>query len=485
MGAQDKIERTLKQIHVMFSEGPIIAGNPDKVVVDKKEVFAILEQLNLAMYEMMDEYEATSQARELAQRRSEKKGEELLSRISKQADDVYAASLIYTDNALNQVQKLMEEAMSASQSALRRLNAEMERERKRVKGDQRELQAQLRDFKESNKYLNIIDRYNKERQKKEKEKQIQQGKKEPEKRIQNEAKHYALNEMPEIRVNPAYFERRRRKAEIEERDKNESEATLQSTAEEKQRSSEEAKGAEGAEQRANASTEAEQTDRPKRPESKIQEAGADAKQEGDAVVNIEELEGLLLLSLEEEEVGSFAGGEEVGSFAGEKEKVGSFAGEEESGGAVGEGKEHGETDAEETKSVSSEVDAEDSFDWNEIELEDDSDEGYAKAARIGEHSTRLSAADEELLPSTSLNEDEELSPMMSSIEDEELPPMPSSIEDEEPEPFVMPEIKVDLDAEYFKWRAQEQEAKNGTDDAAEEDASVVRKKERRFLFGKR
>lgn len=49
----------------------------------------------------------------------------------------------------------------------------------------------------------------------------------------------------------------------------------------------------------------------------------------------------------------------------------------------------------------------------------------------------------------------------------------------------MPEIKVDLDAEYFKWRAQEQEAKNGTDDAAEEDASVVRKKERRFLFGKR
>ena len=106
MGAQDKIERTLKQIHVMFSEGPIIAGNPDKVVVDKKEVFAILEQLNLAMYEMMDEYEATSQARELAQRRSEKKGEELLSRISKQADDVYAASLIYTDNALNQVQKL-------------------------------------------------------------------------------------------------------------------------------------------------------------------------------------------------------------------------------------------------------------------------------------------------------------------------------------------------------------------------------------------
>ena len=209
MSAQDKIERSLKQIHVLFSEGPIISGNPDKVVVDKKEVFAILEQLNLAIYEMMDQYEATSQARELAQRRSEKKGEELLERISRQADDVYAASLIYTDNALDQVQELLQKVMETSQRTWKQLGRELEREKSRVKKDQRELKDQLKDFKDSNKYLTIIENYNREREKKEQKKEG----KEPKKRIQNEAKHYTLNEMPEIRVNPAYFERRRQKAE--------------------------------------------------------------------------------------------------------------------------------------------------------------------------------------------------------------------------------------------------------------------------------
>ncbi len=316
MSAQDKIERTLKQIHVLFSDGPIIAGNPDKVVVDKKEVFAILEQLNLAVYELMDQYEATQQARELAQRRSEKKGEELLQRISRQADDVYAASLIYTDNALEQMQKLMEEAINSSKNAWNRFNTELEKERNRIKGDQKELKDQLKDFQDSNKYLNIIEEYNRKQEKKEKE-GTDTGKK-----IQNEAKHYALNEIPEIRVNPAYFERRRRKSEMQETEEN-----------------------------------------------FLPVPAGEAKQ----------------LSYEE-----------------------------------GEDKTASDSDL-------------------VIDMEDFDD----------------------------------------------LPSMPTVIEEEpEQQLFVMPEIKVDLDAEYFKWQAQEKGAVNGTDGGTEE-GTAVRKKERRFLFGKK
>ena len=100
MSIQDKIERIIKQIHVLFSEGTVIPGEENKVIVDKTDIFPILEQLNLAIYELMDQYEATVRSRELAQRKSEKEGKELVERISQQTEDIYAASLIYTDDAL-------------------------------------------------------------------------------------------------------------------------------------------------------------------------------------------------------------------------------------------------------------------------------------------------------------------------------------------------------------------------------------------------
>lgn len=204
MSAQDKIERILKQIHVLLAEGEPVSGDGDKITVDKKEVLATLEQLNLAVYEIMDQYEVTSQARELAERRSEKKGEAMMARISAQVEDVYAASLIYTDEALSKLQHLMTETMASNQEIWHKFSMELEQEKRRMKEDQLELREQLQDFKDSNKYLLMIEDCNREREKQEKEKDGKAS----EKKIQNEAKHYSMNVKPEIKVNPAYFERR-------------------------------------------------------------------------------------------------------------------------------------------------------------------------------------------------------------------------------------------------------------------------------------
>lgn len=204
MSAQDKIEQILKRIHVLLAEGESVSGDRDKIAVDKKEVLATLEQLNLAVYEIMDQYEVTSQARELAERRTEKKGEEMIARISAQAEDVYAASLMYTDEALRKLQRLMTETMASNQEIWNKFNMELEQEKRRMKDDQKELREQLQDFKDSNKYLVMIEECNREREKQEKEKDGKAS----EKKIQNEAKHYGMNGKPEIKVNPAYFERR-------------------------------------------------------------------------------------------------------------------------------------------------------------------------------------------------------------------------------------------------------------------------------------
>lgn len=219
MSTQDKMERILKQIHVVLAEGETVPEKPGKVLVDRDEVFSILEQLNVIVNDMMEEYELTSQARELAQRRNEKKGEEMIARVTSQADDVYAASLIYTDEALAGIQRLMNDALAASRRIWSQVTENIEKEQRRVREDQMELREQLQDFKDSNKYITMIEECNREREKLEKEKKSG----EQEKKIQNEAKHYPMKGKPEIKVNASYFERRK-KAEAGQEDSGQADA---------------------------------------------------------------------------------------------------------------------------------------------------------------------------------------------------------------------------------------------------------------------
>jgi hypothetical protein len=204
MSVQDNVERILKNIHLLFSEGQEVSGDPDLIAVDKKILFKLLEKLNLSMYEVMDQYEATAQSRELALRKNEKRGEQIVEQANKQVEDIYAAALIYTEDAVGKVHKIMSETAEANMDLLQRFSEEIEKEKVRVKENQNELVDQLRDFKDSNKYLQIIDNCNKERERGFKGKEGESA----EKRIQNEAKHYPMNVIPEIKVNPSYLQRR-------------------------------------------------------------------------------------------------------------------------------------------------------------------------------------------------------------------------------------------------------------------------------------
>lgn len=103
----------------------------------------------------------------------------------------------------------MDKAISDSRDIWQRLSMELEKEKHQIREDQMELKEQLQDFKDSNKYLVLVEDCNRERKKQEQKKNGTQ----PEKRIQNEARHYALKAAPEIKVNPAYFKRRSLEAE--------------------------------------------------------------------------------------------------------------------------------------------------------------------------------------------------------------------------------------------------------------------------------
>lgn len=212
MSVQDKIERIFRSIHLLFSTSESYLGDESKAVVDKKKVFELLEQLNLAVYEAMDQYEVTRQKHEMAERRCEKRGEEIIMKASRHADDIYAASIMYTDDAINRICYIMEDANEAIKKTLGRVNMEIEGQRERVRRNQLELTGQLRDFADMDKYVKLIEEVNKQL---ERERRLQLEGRE-EKRIQNEGKTYAV-EKPEIKINQAYFDRMGIRPELEQK----------------------------------------------------------------------------------------------------------------------------------------------------------------------------------------------------------------------------------------------------------------------------
>ena len=212
MSVQDKIERIFRSIHLLFSTSELYMGDEERVVVEKKKVFELLEQLNLAVYEAMDQYEVTRQKHEMAERRCEKRGEEIIMKASRHADDIYAASIMYTDDAINRICHIMEDANEAVKRTLGKITMEIEGQRERVRRNQLELTGQLRDFADMDKYVKLIEEVNRQL---EKERRLSLEGRE-ERRIQNEGKSYAV-EKPEIKINTAYFERMGIRPELEQK----------------------------------------------------------------------------------------------------------------------------------------------------------------------------------------------------------------------------------------------------------------------------
>lgn len=162
MSIQDKLERTLRDLHVLVSRGEKITGREDKVIIDKKVAVALLNHLNTVIYEMMDEYEATEHSRHQAEIEAKKRAERIIKDADRQAEDIYAASVIYTDDALEKLQEIIDETNGSMRKLMGKINESFREEKKTVKENQIELKIQLEDLRDTAKYIRIIEEKNKE-----------------------------------------------------------------------------------------------------------------------------------------------------------------------------------------------------------------------------------------------------------------------------------------------------------------------------------
>ena len=198
MSAQDNTEKVLRSLHVLLSKSEPYPKEPSKVIVDKQQVLDLLSDLNKCIYEIMDEYELTKQSRDRAEREFRKQGDQIVWDASRKAEDIYAASVMYTDEALTSVQDIMRKATESVQSIYDDMNKKLKEQEQLVRSNQSELKSQLQDLVDTEKYLKLIEERNREI---EKEKARKEGKA-PEKK----PSIYA-NRQTEVKVNMAVLEK--------------------------------------------------------------------------------------------------------------------------------------------------------------------------------------------------------------------------------------------------------------------------------------
>lgn len=198
MGAQDHTEKVLRDIHVLFSKAQPYNGSAKDIIVDKNQAMELLKELNGCMYDMMEEHELTTQSRDKAQRQVKKQGDDIIFDASRKAEDIYAASVLYTDNALNRIQSIMEDAQREAARIYKEMQEQLKEEKHTVRTNQMELKSQLQDLIDTQKYLRLIEEENRRQQTEKEMSPSSPGKSSP--------SLYA-DIKPEIKINKEYFKR--------------------------------------------------------------------------------------------------------------------------------------------------------------------------------------------------------------------------------------------------------------------------------------
>lgn len=209
MSSQDKLEKVLRDIHVLISRSE--SYSQDRIIVNKQEMFGLIDRLNASIYEIMEDYELTKQSRDKAEREHKKQGDKIIWDASRKAEDIYAASVMYTDEALNHIQAIMDESTEQIKQVQNEMLKGLEEKKQIVRTNQLELKSQLQDLLDTEKYLSLIEERNKE---------IEREKEKHGRRFGQKEKSQFADVKTEIRINKEYF--RNAGIELEEDEETES-----------------------------------------------------------------------------------------------------------------------------------------------------------------------------------------------------------------------------------------------------------------------
>lgn len=104
----DKLEQAMKKIHIYLANCKESAYSSEDLIVSKKRIFSLLEELNYAVYDAMEEYEVTVAARDRGIAAAERLASDIKDEALLRADEIHASSLLYTQEAVSDLKRTLE-----------------------------------------------------------------------------------------------------------------------------------------------------------------------------------------------------------------------------------------------------------------------------------------------------------------------------------------------------------------------------------------
>ena len=152
-----RVEEIVKKIHILFAKSESYQNSPDLVILSKTEMFTLLEQLNEAIYEVLDKYEATTRAKEKARLETERQASEIIAEAKRGAEDVQAASLTFTDSSLDELSSLIDTTTQAIRQQYLEFLAAMDEKQEALKENRAQLKESLAELNDSESYLKVLE----------------------------------------------------------------------------------------------------------------------------------------------------------------------------------------------------------------------------------------------------------------------------------------------------------------------------------------
>ncbi|MCR5329743.1 MAG: hypothetical protein K6E62_00955, partial [Lachnospiraceae bacterium] len=162
----DGVEDILKEIHVLFAKCEQYGDSTDLIIVSKEKMFELLERLNEELGAVLDRYEATTLSRERARLDMEREKSNTIAAARQAADDIHAASLVYTDSMLENIDRIFESTKYQLKHDMLEAIAKIEDQSELLMKNKEGVKSELAQMHDSEIYLTMLENIRKKAEEK-------------------------------------------------------------------------------------------------------------------------------------------------------------------------------------------------------------------------------------------------------------------------------------------------------------------------------
>ncbi len=153
----EQIEEIMKKLHIYMANCKESAYGSEDIIVSKKRMLALLDELNHAVYDVCEQYEATKEAKTRALMQAESEAAGIKEDAVHRAEDIYAASLVYTEDVIFSIKKSLNNTIFRVRRDYDALLKSYEEKIAALDANAEELRQSMVNMQEAQTYLRLIE----------------------------------------------------------------------------------------------------------------------------------------------------------------------------------------------------------------------------------------------------------------------------------------------------------------------------------------